>query len=159
MSAFGVLNGFILGTPWIVYAMSRDGAFLPALAKLHERARIPLRVIVLQAVFALVYVFSATLVQIVDGLVVIDWLFFGLAGCACWKLSRRATGDERSRGAKIAVLFAALSLFVVATVVWASLASDKHQAKMALVQLGVLGVGAVVYAVVYAVSRPKRITP
>jgi APA family basic amino acid/polyamine antiporter len=143
LSALGVLNGFILGTPWILYAMARDGCFLRVFARLDPRSGTPLFVLVLQAALAVLYVLAADVEEVIDGLVVIDWLFFALAGAACVRLC----AGEGPRAWLVPGFFACLALGIIGVVVWESVAGESTRAPMALVQLGVLGVGVVVYGV------------
>jgi APA family basic amino acid/polyamine antiporter len=141
LSALGVLNGFVLGTPRILYATARDGLFFPAFARLGERSRAPLRVLLLQAAVSAVYVLFADLRQILEGLVVVDWLFFALAGLAWFALVK---GRSPLR-AIIPALFVLVALAVPAGAVITSLAGDGKTALMGAVQLGILGCGALAY--------------
>jgi APA family basic amino acid/polyamine antiporter len=153
-SALGVLNGFIFGAPRILYACARDGLVWRSFARLDPRTGIPLRVVLLQSALSLVYVFIAGLREIVDGLVVVDWTFFALAG-----LSWFALAERRLRlTALVPGLFALLSLAIVAGAFVQSFyfTADHKTAHMGLVQIGVLGVGALVYFVWRGAAGPPR---
>ena len=150
LSAFGVLNGFILGTPWILFAMARDGCFFRAFARVGARSGAPLSVLGLQAALAIAYLLVGELYDIVEGLVVIDWLFFSLAGFACVKLLARGPAARRV----VPGVFAALSLGIVSIVVTESIVSDTRTAPMALVQLVVLGFGVGAYFLFFSSSTP-----
>lgn len=151
LSAFGVLNGFILGTPWILFAMARDGCFFRVFARVDSRSGTPLLILGLQAALAIVYLLVGELYKLVDGIVVIDWLFFSLAGFACVKLLLGRGG----RRLVIPAVFALVSIGIVAVVVWESLVSENQRAPMALVQLGVLGVGVGVYFLFFRSSSTE----
>ncbi|MCR4373362.1 MAG: amino acid permease, partial [Acidobacteria bacterium] len=54
ISTFGFLNLAILAPTRVYFAMARDGAFVPALARLHPRFHTPAAAIVLQSAWAIV---------------------------------------------------------------------------------------------------------
>jgi len=96
-STFGFLNLVILVTPRVYQAMAADGAFFPALARLHPRYRTPAAAIALQGVWATVLALSGTYEQLNDYVVFGDWIFFGLCGVAVFVFRRREGAPARFR--------------------------------------------------------------
>ena len=150
LSALGVLNGFILGTPRILWAMARDGCFFRPFARLGDHSQTPLAVLALQTAVALVYIYTAKIAQVLAAIVVVDWLFFGLAGLAAFRLARQGA----LRGGYLPLLFAALSFAILVGALWESHEVQSDTLPMALVQVGVLAVGCLVWAVLFR-RRPS----
>jgi APA family basic amino acid/polyamine antiporter len=120
VSTFGFLDLTLLAPTRIFYAMAQDGAFFPALSRLHPRFATPHRAIVLQAVWGMILVMTGTYGGLVDSVVFADWIFFGLTVAAVIVLRRRIPPATRGPGAYLApgypvlpILFAAASAFVV----------------------------------------------
>ncbi len=78
ISTFGFLNLAILAPTRVYFAMARDGAFVPALARLHPRFQTPASAIVLQSAWAIVLTLTGTYGDLLNTVVFADWIFFGL---------------------------------------------------------------------------------
>jgi basic amino acid/polyamine antiporter, APA family len=122
VSTFGFLNLVILVSPRVYQAMAQDGAFIPALARLHPRYRTPAAAIVFQAVWAVVLTLSGSYGALLDWVVFGDWIFFGLAAATLFVYRRReraggeavAHGGYRALGYPVTpALFIAAAVFVV----------------------------------------------
>jgi len=92
VSTFGFLNLVILVSPRVYQAMAADGAFIPALARLHPRYRTPAAAIVFQAAWAVVLTLSGSYGALLDWVVFGDWIFFGLAAATLFVYRRRERG-------------------------------------------------------------------
>ena len=99
VSTFGFLNLVILVSPRVYQAMAEDGAFIPALARLHPRHRTPAAAIVFQAAWAVVLTLSGSYGALLDWVVFGDWIFFGLAVATLFVYRRR----ERAAPARYGV--------------------------------------------------------
>jgi basic amino acid/polyamine antiporter, APA family len=90
LSTLGFLSNQILTSPRIYYAMAEDGDFFASLAWLHPKTSAPIVAIALQGVFAIAITLVATAFEallagyqsILDGVTVIDFVFFVLAAIA-----------------------------------------------------------------------------
>ena len=82
ISTVGFLSQSMLTAPRVYYAMARDGVFFKAVAKLDPRSRVPVVAIVLQGVWAAVIALTGKYDQILNYVVSIDVLFFGLTGAS-----------------------------------------------------------------------------
>jgi APA family basic amino acid/polyamine antiporter len=100
ISTFGFLNLVILVSPRVYRAMAADGAFFPALARLHPRFRTPGGAIVFQGAWAVLLTLTGTYGQLLDYVVFGDWIFFGLVVSTLFVYRRReARGSAGPRGA------------------------------------------------------------
>lgn len=95
-STFGFLNLVILVSPRVYQAMARDGAFLPALARLHPRYRTPAGALLFQAAWAILLTLSGTYGQLLDYVVFGDWIFFGLTAATLFVFRARDRGASGS---------------------------------------------------------------
>src|SRR6185436_21012846 len=78
ISTFGFLDLAILAPTRVYYAMAKDGAFLPSVAKLHPRFQTPGNAIILQSVWAIALLFTGKYGDLLNTVVFADWIFFGL---------------------------------------------------------------------------------
>jgi APA family basic amino acid/polyamine antiporter len=93
ISTIGYLSQGMLTAPRVYFAMARDGLFFARVGWLHPRSRAPVYAIALQGVLASVIAMSGRYEQILNYVVAIDALFFGLTGAALLVFRRRAAGD------------------------------------------------------------------
>jgi APA family basic amino acid/polyamine antiporter len=89
ISTFGFLNMAILAASRVYYAMAADGAFLPALARLHPRFQTPATSIVLQSSIAIIWTLTGEYGALLDSVVFADWIFFGLTVAGLFVLRPR----------------------------------------------------------------------
>ena len=97
-SAFGFLGQSILTAPRVYFAMAEDRVFFRSVAWVHPRTRVPVIAIALQGVWAMVIAVTGTYAQVVNYVVAMDSLFFGLTAVCLLLLRRR---DSTSRPAPI----------------------------------------------------------
>jgi APA family basic amino acid/polyamine antiporter len=105
ISTVGFLSQSILTAPRVYYAMARDGVFFKAVGQLNARTRVPIIAIVLQGVWAAVVALTGRYEQILNYVVTIDVLFFGLTGASLLVFRARARRDrtEEPAGALVRV--------------------------------------------------------
>jgi APA family basic amino acid/polyamine antiporter len=111
----------MLTAPRVYFAMAADGLFFRRIAWIDPRTRAPAAAIVLQGVLSLLIALTGTYEQILNYVVSVDWIFFGLTAGTVFVFRRRAAAD--GGGARIpghpvttALFIAAAALIVVATV-------------------------------------------
>jgi APA family basic amino acid/polyamine antiporter len=90
ISTVGFLSQGMLTAPRVYFAMARDGLFFERVGWLDPRTQAPSIAIILQGVWAVVIVLSGRYEQILNYVVAIDALFFGLTGAALIVFRRRA---------------------------------------------------------------------
>jgi basic amino acid/polyamine antiporter, APA family len=89
ISTVGFLSQSILTAPRVYYAMARDGVFFRSVGTLNAKSRVPVVAIVLQGVWAAIIALTGKYDQILNYVVAIDVLFFGLTGAALIVFRRR----------------------------------------------------------------------
>src|SRR5205809_6324435 len=82
ISTLGFLSQSILTGPRVYYAMARDGVFFKDVGYLDPRTRVPTVAIVIQGVCAAAIALTGKYDQILNYVVSIDVLFFGLTGAS-----------------------------------------------------------------------------
>jgi APA family basic amino acid/polyamine antiporter len=99
VSTLGFLSQGILTAPRVYYAMARDGLFFRSVGWLHPRTRVPVVAIALQGVLAMVIALSGRYEQILNYVVSVDFIAFGLTGAALFVFRRRGeVGAFRTPG-------------------------------------------------------------
>jgi basic amino acid/polyamine antiporter, APA family len=94
ISTLGFLSQSILTGPRVYFAMAEDGLFFRAIAWLHPRTRVPVVPIVLQSVWTVVIAISGRYEQILNYVISMDFLFFGLTATTLFVFRRRAARGE-----------------------------------------------------------------
>jgi len=98
VSTVGFLSQGMLTAPRVYYAMARDGVFFRAVGWLDPRWRVPSVAIALQGIWAAVIALSGHYDQILNYVVSMDAVFFGLTGAALLVLRRRETRGAAAAG-------------------------------------------------------------
>ena len=89
VSTVGFLSQGMLTAPRVYFAMARDGVFFRSVARVSARSRAPVVAIAVQGVWASVIALSGRYEQILNYVVALDAVFFGLTGAALLVLRRR----------------------------------------------------------------------
>ena len=74
--------------------MARDGLFFRSVAKVTEHTHVPVVAIILQSVWTVVVALSGRYEQILNYVVSMDFLFFGLTGASCLFFAAGKGGPE-----------------------------------------------------------------
>jgi APA family basic amino acid/polyamine antiporter len=93
-SAFGFLSQSILTAPRVYFAMAEDRVFFRSVAWVHPRTRVPVIAIALQGVWAMVIALTGTYAQVVNYVVAMDSIFFGLTAVCLLLLRRRDSSSS-----------------------------------------------------------------
>jgi APA family basic amino acid/polyamine antiporter len=112
ISTLGFLSQSILTAPRVYFAMADDGLFFKSVAWLHPQTRVPVVAIALQGALAIVIAASGRYDQILNYVVSVDFIFFGLTA-ACIFLFRRKESDPTA-GYRMPGHPVTTALFVVA---------------------------------------------
>jgi len=126
ISTLGFLSQSILTAPRVYFAMAEDGLFFRAIAWLDPRTRVPVVAIVLQSVWTIVIALSGRYEQILNYVVSMDFLFFGLTATTLFVFRRRAARGRMnsSQGYRMpghpvsTVMFVAICWWVVLNTVY-----------------------------------------
>ncbi|HEX8899036.1 MAG TPA: hypothetical protein VF751_10080, partial [Chthoniobacterales bacterium] len=127
----------------VYYAMARDGVFFEAVARVSERTRVPVIAIVLQGIWAAIVALTGKYDQILNYVVTIDALFFGLTGAALF-VFRRREGSQGEDFVRVPGHPYTTGLFVLAcwSLVISTLIASPLNAGIGVV---ILAIGALVY--------------
>jgi APA family basic amino acid/polyamine antiporter len=89
ISTLGFLSQGMLTAPRVYFAMADDGLFFLSVARVSKGTRVPVVAIALQGVFAILIAVSKSYGQILNYVVSVDFIFFGLTGLSLFILRRR----------------------------------------------------------------------
>ncbi len=93
ISTVGFLSQSMLTAPRVYFAMANDGLFFRSVGKVHPRTRAPIVAIALQGLLAIVLALQGDYGALLDYVVSIDVIFFGLTACCIFIFRRRETHD------------------------------------------------------------------
>jgi APA family basic amino acid/polyamine antiporter len=116
ISTFGFLDMAVLAPTRVYYAMAADGAFFPALARLHPRFKTPGAAIILQSSWAILLALTGKYNDLLGTVVFGDWIFFGLTVAGLFVFRRRqgpSTGFQTPGYPWLPGAFVAIALIVV----------------------------------------------
>jgi basic amino acid/polyamine antiporter, APA family len=92
ISTVGFLSQGMLTAPRVYFAMARDGVFFSAVGRLSAKTHAPVVAIVVQGVWASVIAVVGLYAQVLNYVVALDAVFFGLTGAALLVFRRRDPG-------------------------------------------------------------------
>jgi APA family basic amino acid/polyamine antiporter len=124
ISSFSSLNGSMLASPRVFFAMADDGLFFPAIAKVHPQYRTPYVAIALAAILGVALVMSRTFEKLTDTFVLAIWPFYALGVAAIYRLRRSRPDLARPYRAVGYPVVPALFIVAVAAFVVNSLIND-----------------------------------
>lgn len=157
LSTVGFLSQSILTAPRVYYAMARDGVFFQAVGRLNPRTRVPVVAIVLQGVWAAVVAMTGRYEQILNYVVTIDVLFFGLTGASLliFRARARRDGTEQAQGDLVRVPLHPFTTWVFVLACWGvAISTLVRFPQNAGIGVAILGLGVLVYRF-WAAPRPK----
>ncbi len=88
ISSFSSLNGSMLASPRVFFAMADDGLFFETIAKVHPRFQTPYVAIILAAVLGIALVMSRSFEALTETFVLAIWPFYALGIGALYRLRR-----------------------------------------------------------------------
>lgn len=117
ISTIGVLNGSILTSARIPFAMARDGLFFARFAELSKQSAVPVAAIFLQAIWASVLAISGTFDQLTDYVVFAGWIFYAATTASVFVLRKKlpnAPRPYRTLGYPVVpILFVAVAIWLI----------------------------------------------
>jgi basic amino acid/polyamine antiporter, APA family len=107
ISALGFLSQGMLTAPRVYFAMARDRLFFRWIARVSKTTRVPVPAILMQFLLAGIIALSQQYEQMLNYVVSIDFIFFGLTGASLIILRRRAgqAHEHRTPGHPFTTLF------------------------------------------------------
>jgi APA family basic amino acid/polyamine antiporter len=95
ISIFGAVNGVILTSSRVYYAMAKDGLFFQKLAEVHPRFRTPAFAVIAGSAWAAILAATGTFEQLFTYTVFTGWLFYGIAAASIFVYRRRRPDHPR----------------------------------------------------------------
>jgi APA family basic amino acid/polyamine antiporter len=120
ISTAGFLSQSMLTAPRVYFAMAKDGLFFNIVGMVHPRTRAPIVAIALQGVLAILIALLGTYERILNYVVSVDTIFFGLTACCIFVFRKREpAGANRVPGHPVTtILFIAVCWLVVINTVY-----------------------------------------
>jgi APA family basic amino acid/polyamine antiporter len=156
ISTVGFLSQGMLTAPRVYYAMANDGVFFKRVGKLDPRTQAPVVAIALQGVWASVIAVVGLYAQVLNYVVALDAVFFGLTGAALLVFRRRdpaRVGGMRMPGHPVTTLLFVGAFWVLAA---NTIARNPFDAGMGVL---ILLLGLPVYLFWRRSARPRMETP
>lgn len=145
ISTLGFLSQSMLTAPRVYFAMAEDGLFFGAVAQLSRRSRVPVIAIVMQGVLAAIIALSGQYEQILNYVVSVDFIFFGLTAM-CVFIFRRRFKPERASGPLARVPGHPVTTVIFIAVCWLVVINTVYQYPAnTLIGLGILLAGIPAY--------------
>ncbi|HLK04639.1 MAG TPA: amino acid permease [Candidatus Acidoferrum sp.] len=160
ISVFSSTNSVILTAPRVFYAMAKDDLFFKKLAEVHPRFHTPAAAIVALGLLAVVLTQAGKFSELVEGVIFIGWIFYGLAGAAIFPLRRKLAGKTlpyRVPGYPwTPILFVLSAIAIVGNAIYRA-TIDPTQFRHVLAALALLAAGVPIY--VFWKAKSKSETP
>lgn len=114
ISTLGFLSQSILTAPRVYFAMAEDGLFFRSVARLSSR-HVPVIAIILQGVMAMIIALSGKYEQILNYVVTVDFIFFGLTATCIFvfRLRSRDNSGFRIPGHPVTTILFILACWIV----------------------------------------------
>ena len=95
ISVFSATNSVVLTAPRVFYAMAKDNLFFKTLAEVHPRFHTPAAAIIVLCVWSTALTFAGKFSELIEGVVFIGWIFYGLSGAAIFPLRAKLRREGR----------------------------------------------------------------
>jgi APA family basic amino acid/polyamine antiporter len=95
ISIFGSLNGMVLTGPRVYYAMAQDRSFFRLFAATNARYQVPVWGLLVQGAWGVLLSTTGTYQQLITGVILIGWLFYGVAVAGVIVLRDRRPEERR----------------------------------------------------------------
>jgi APA family basic amino acid/polyamine antiporter len=96
ISTLGFLSQGILTAPRVYFAMAEDGVFFKAIGHISPKTRVPIFAIVLQSIWTVVILLTGKYEQILNYVVTMDWIFFGISASCLFVFRKQGKGDAQN---------------------------------------------------------------
>ena len=122
LTTIGTMNGNIMTTARITYAMGRDRIFWPRIGKEHPRYQTPANALRLHAVWTIVFIITGSFDILGDMFVFVSWIAYGAGAVGIFLLRRRMPDQPRPYRIWgypwVPLLFIAFSAFYLVSTVY-----------------------------------------
>lgn len=95
ISTFGAVNGSILATARVHFAMARDNMFFKKLGESHPKFMTPGNSLIVQGIWSSILTLTGTFDTITDYVIFASWLFYGLGAYGVFVLRKKMPNTPR----------------------------------------------------------------
>ncbi len=156
VSTLGFLSQSILTGPRVYFAMARDGLFFRSVAQITRRTRVPAVAIVLQSCWTAVIALSGSYEQILNYVVSMNFVFFGLSATCLFVLRRRESQASPRPASGFRVPGHPFTTLVFIAACWLVVIDTIYKYPMnALAGIAILLLGVPVYGVWHQMKRKR----
>ena len=142
ISTLGALHTSTMANSRVTYAMAHDGLFPKSLAHVSKRTHVPVRVLLVQGVWASVLALSGSYDTLTDYVIFVNWMFFGLVIVSIFFIRRRV---PRSEGIYRAWGYPIVPLLFLLTTTWLLVSTLMTAPIRSLIGLALVALGLPVY--------------
>jgi APA family basic amino acid/polyamine antiporter len=153
ISSFSSLNGSMLASPRVFFAMADDGLFFKTIARVHPRYKTPYVAILLAGLLGMALVLSRSFESLTDTFVLAIWPFYALGVAAIYRLRRLR--PDLARPYRAIGYPVVPAIFVVAVVAFV-INSLVHEPVSTGITFALIFAGIPVYQVAFAPRRASR---
>lgn len=154
LSAVGAMNGSILSSARVPFAMSRDGLFIKWLGQAHPKTRSPITALIVQGIWASVLALSGSFDQLTDYVVFASWIFYALVTASLFIFRKNRPNIDRPYKAWGYPILPALFLVTTLLLLINTLTTSP---KESLIGLALITLGVPVYFIFYKNQASKKI--
>ncbi|MBA2742956.1 MAG: amino acid permease [Chthoniobacterales bacterium] len=144
-SAFGFLAQSMLTAPRVYFAMAEDRVFFRSVAWVHPTSHVPIIAVGLQGLWAIAIALTGTYAQVVNYVVAMDSLFFGLTAVCLFVLRARSRAAHQPGVAFTVPGHPWTTLLFIAAEWLVVVSTIAHDAKRSLIGLGIALAGLPAY--------------
>jgi amino acid transporter len=153
ISSFSSLNGSMLASPRVFFAMADDGLFFETIAKVHPSYKTPYIAIILAALLGMALVLSRSFEALTDTFVLAIWPFYALGVAAIYRLRR--SRPELARPYRAIGYPVVPAIFIVAVIAFVVNALINEPVPTSIT-FALIFAGAPVYWFVFSARRVAR---
>ncbi|MDP9229410.1 MAG: APC family permease, partial [Bacteroidota bacterium] len=119
---FGAINGNIMATARVTYAMGKDKAFLPWAGKEHKRFHTPGNALLLHGGWICLFIITGSFDMLADMFIFITWIAYLFGAIGVFILRKKMPGVQRPYKVWgypwVPIIFIVFSSFFLITTVW-----------------------------------------
>lgn len=124
ISALGALNGSMMSSARVPFAMASDGLFFSWLAKIHSKTRVPVIALIVQCILACILAAWGKFDKLTDYVVFSSWIFYAMVTASIFKVRKKRNPQDDSYKVWgypwMPLIFIALATLLLINTVYAS---------------------------------------
>lgn len=150
VSALGAMNGSVMSSSRVPYALAKDGLFPAYLAQVSSSTHVPYVSLIAQASMAILLALSGSFDQLTDYVVFASWIFYAMVAFSIFIFRKKLPHAERAYKAVGYPVVPALFITLASLLVLNTLLNSMQQS---LIGLGFIASGVPVYYFLFKKSK------